>query len=422
MPKTLLVALLALSTACSTGKIGGDSGTVGSDGGATGSDGGGDGGSATAEDWCGVLSIINSQCLSCHSAGARLGDLDLETDPHGTLVSGASSYPGRTLVVPGNSAESFLVIKLEGTQAAGEGDSMPPGSPLSSADIDVVRTWIDNGASDSCSGGGDTGATGTYHPDGYADPTVHGMEAKLHEQTCTDCHGADLAGAGDVPSCDTCHDDGWRTNCTFCHGGIEDSTGAPPEDIDDGTSDAAFGAHPRHVQTNTHAAFDCTQCHVKPTDVLSSGHLFDSTAAQAEVDFSSSLSSRASWSSGAMSCSNLYCHGNGRADNGSVSISDAPLSCHSCHPDASSSSSTISSMSGAHRKHVVSEGVRCEACHADTIDASNTVIGPALHVNGTPDVAISSDYPSISYRSSSNSCTGNCHGEGHENENWYDDR
>ncbi len=420
MQRTLFVSLLALSTACSTGKIGGDTGAVGSGGDAGGSGSGSDGG-AVSEDWCGVQSIINTQCLSCHSASAKLGDLDLETDPHGTLVGGGSAYAGRTLVVAGNSAESFLINKLEGSQAAGEGDIMPPGSALSSSDVDVVRAWIDNGASDSCTGGSDTGSTGAYHPDGYADPTVHGMEAKLHDQTCTDCHGADLAGSGGVPSCDTCHEDGWRTNCTYCHGGIEDSTGAPPEDIDDGTIDVAFGAHPRHVQTNNHAAFDCTQCHVKPTDVLSSGHLFDSTAAQAEVNFTSSLSSRGTWSSGGMSCNNLYCHGNGRTDNGSVNVSDAPLSCKSCHPDATSSSSDISSMSGTHRKHVVSEGVSCDACHADTIDATNTVIAPSLHVNGTPDIAISSAYSTITYRSSSNTCNGSCHGEGHNNENWYDD-
>ena len=34
-------------------------------------------------------------------------------------------------------------------------------------------------------------------------------------------------------SCDDCHDEGWRTDCVFCHGGVDDTTGAPPEDIRD---------------------------------------------------------------------------------------------------------------------------------------------------------------------------------------------
>jgi len=42
--------------------------------------------------------------------------------------------------------------------------------------------------------GGDASSGGRYHPSDFADPTVHPLEAKLHVQTCTDCHGETLDG------------------------------------------------------------------------------------------------------------------------------------------------------------------------------------------------------------------------------------
>jgi hypothetical protein len=38
------------------------------------------------DGWCGVRSVFNNTCVSCHSAGAALGGLDLETDPHAAIV------------------------------------------------------------------------------------------------------------------------------------------------------------------------------------------------------------------------------------------------------------------------------------------------------------------------------------------------
>lgn len=264
--------------------------------------------------------------------------------------------------------------------------------------------------------GGDTDSR--YHPDGWSDPTVHGMEAKHQDQACTSCHGADLTGIGDALSCDTCHTagtDAWRTDCTFCHGGENDSTGAPPEGIDNETdeSELTFPAHTAHVQaTSLHVAFDCVQCHVKPTDVLSDGHLFvgDTTPAVADLTFVAGLSQSAAWDGGG--CSNLYCHGNGQGDNGAVEAT-ASVECGDCHAVAGSGESALERMSGEHDEHV-EEGVRCAECHGEVVDASNAITDVSLHVDGSVSVAL----PGEVTRDGSGRCTGSCHGEGHSSESW----
>lgn len=408
MPRTLiLLSVLSLAgcddTIFSNGHKGG------------GGDGGADGGSTLSdESWCAVLQIIQADCLACHAATYPSGGLDLQTDPHAALVGVASpTYAGQTLVVAGDPDASFLVAKVSGTQTADQGGIMPPPDGLSSKRVEAIRAWISEGAPSTCDEPTDTGGTGSYHPEGYVDPSQHSMEAKLHEQTCTDCHGADLTGGAGL-SCDTCHVPTWRTDCTFCHGGLDNSTGAPPESIRDEEVDTAFGAHTRHVEQNTHAAFDCTQCHVKPTSVTSSGHFLDSTPAEAEVTFTAGLSSAASWSSSAKSCSNLYCHGNGQGNNGSVTVADAPLSCDSCHPDQTSGRDAWDRMSGSHEDHL-REGVTCQECHNDTTTNGTSIATPSLHVNGDPDIAFSGSGIS---RNSAGACTGTCHSVSHSYDTW----
>jgi len=270
----------------------------------------------------------------------------------------------------------------------------------------------DSGAPNDGGSPGDGGSATTYHPAGFADPTVHGIEAKMAVQDCKSCHGADLSGNGSALSCDSCHTEGWRTSCTFCHGGGDNSTGAPPEDIDDSMSDATFGAHTKHVTQTIHGAFDCTECHVKPTDVLSDGHLWDGTAGVAEVDLSGGLSHAGSWNHDGMTCANMYCHGNGQGNNGTVTAGDGPLSCHSCHADMTTSGSW-SSMSGEHRKHL-RKGFKCSACHQDTVDSGSNIISAAKHVNGQADVVF--ETTDITYNGST--CNGRCHNENHSNRHW----
>lgn len=260
--------------------------------------------------------------------------------------------------------------------------------------------------------GGDGGTTAPYHPEGYDRSDVHGHAAKFQEEACLDCHGADLAGGSSGVACDACHGGGWDSDCTFCHGGSDNGTGAPPEGIDDVDDDAAFGQHGVHVEAGNHAPFSCDNCHAQPADCLSPGHVLvgDDSPGAAEVSFSGGLSPEASWSGAG--CSNLYCHGDGAGNLGTVSLSDE-VTCGGCHPvEASWWTGGWLFMGGEHVKHLW-EGILCADCHADTVSAGDLIDDPAMHVNGRLDVALPEG---IAW--SGGSCTGECHGEQHDGRGW----
>ncbi len=250
--------------------------------------------------------------------------------------------------------------------------------------------------------------TGTVHPAGYAVSTVHGIEAKLQTQACTGCHGEDLTGGTAQVSCDSCHTSGWRTDCTFCHGGTENSTGAPPEDIDDAVTDVSFPEHGAHVTETIHTAFDCVQCHTRPTDILSPGHIFvgDTTGGAAEMDFLGGLSPAGTYSTSS-GCDNLYCHGNGQAGNAGDARTGDTSSCSMCHGDANSGRS----LSGQHGEHV--GRYECEECHSLTVSGNTTIATPVNHVNGVRDLALPAGITFDNGR-----CDGACHGEDHRGRNW----
>ena len=132
---------------------------------------------------------------------------------------------------------------------------------------------------------------GGGHPAGWIEPDQHGLAALQENlQPCATCHVGfgSVGGGGAGTSCDACHADpslygtyaggpypqhaDWKTECTFCHGGRGNTTGAPPRNTHvissdlttaQATTDATIGAHASHV-TAAHGvslAFDCTACH-----------------------------------------------------------------------------------------------------------------------------------------------------------------
>jgi hypothetical protein len=50
------------------------------------------------------------------------------------------------LVKPGAPDQSYLVFKLQGSGSCFQGSRMPKSAPLSTAEIQLVRDWIANGA------------------------------------------------------------------------------------------------------------------------------------------------------------------------------------------------------------------------------------------------------------------------------------
>lgn len=358
------------------------------------------------EPWCQTQRVFYEECSTCH--GNVTPRLEGVKAYEGLINVESMEYPGQVYVVPGQPSASFVYQKVTGEHGE-HGEPMPLGSDgLDSASARVIFDWIKVGAPIECESTVEKGPAKPYHPQGWVDRTVHGPAAKFQEEPCTECHGDELRGGPVGVSCDACHESGWRDDCTFCHGGEENNTGAPPRDISNETevSLLSFQSHTRHVTTNWSEGFDCIQCHTKPTDVLSLGHIFigDSTPAEAEVNFAQGLSAAASYD-GNGACSNLYCHGNGQGDNGSALHTMTDLSCSSCHPDGSSGRDDWKTMSGEHEEHL-RRGAVCSQCHGATVDATQNIIDPALHVNGS--VQIQPEAPVV-WDVTAKSCTGECH-------------
>lgn len=349
-------------------------------------------------------------CESCHAgSGSASADLSEMTGLHGFHVaSGAgcqdchesTTSDGFTISTP-----SLHINGQRDLQFSAAGFTYDQGTQSCTGTCHgyphAERPWIGTGE--------------RFHPSGFASPDVHSPEMELQRMDCRSCHGADLTG-GSGPSCDSCHSAGWRSDCVFCHGAGDTLTGAPPRDLGslDLSVSLSFRAHTAHVTQGISQAFDCLQCHIKPTNVLSVEHAFDDTPGSAEVGFAMGLSAAGVYD-GAGSCSSLYCHGNGLGNNGTAVDGSTPMQCNSCHPDMTSGESAWGSMSGEHRKHL-QENYTCGNCHLDVTDDGASIRGPLLHVDGAVQIRFTDTR--ITYNPNTDRCSGNCHGENHQSEDW----
>jgi len=271
---------------------------------------------------------------------------------------------------------------------------------------------------------------GHFHPVGYADAKIHGRDLKWQITDCRTCHGQDLnggaVGAGGAGttiapnSCDTCHQAGWRTNCTYCHG-TTGGNGAPPRDLD-GQLDPkriSFPGHPAHTSGRLSAPFDCSNCHRKPTDVLTPYHVFDASPRRAENNLTGGLSTVGVYDPVLGRCTNLYCHGTGRGSSGTVSkLALGPLACNACHADMTNQQQWPT-MSARHLKHLVQGSVDCTHCHNQTVSGAASVLADkSVHVNGKVEIAFNTDASNMTYNAGNKTCTGNCHSEQHNARSW----
>jgi uncharacterized membrane protein len=96
--------------------------------------------SATSVDFSkDVLPILRENCYVCHSGDRPKGGLHL--DNREMALKGGSS--GRA-IVPGNAGQSRLVRRITGMDGKVQ---MPLGrQPLTAAQIDIIKSWIDQGA------------------------------------------------------------------------------------------------------------------------------------------------------------------------------------------------------------------------------------------------------------------------------------
>jgi len=171
-------------------------------------------------DFCAVKTIIGDDCLGCHSAVARLGDYDLETDPYAALV--AIGYYGVAPVLPGDPEGSLFYQKVTDTQPSDGslGGVMPQGTAgLSEEAAGIIYDWIAAGAEEECGGGTtDGGGTDSGGTDGG------GTDGGGTDSGGTDGGGTD---SGGTDSGTTVPDDGSQEycevleiieeNCVSCH-------------------------------------------------------------------------------------------------------------------------------------------------------------------------------------------------------------
>jgi ankyrin repeat protein len=84
-----------------------------------------------------VLPLLKEQCVGCHGPSQQMNGLRL--DRRSAAMRGGTI----TVLVPGSSGMSRLYLKLVGTQY---GQQMPPTGRLSEREIEILKTWIDQGA------------------------------------------------------------------------------------------------------------------------------------------------------------------------------------------------------------------------------------------------------------------------------------
>lgn len=91
-----------------------------------------------------VQPILKANCLACHQqGGAGLEASGFSMESYADLMKGTKFGP---MVIAGDAEGSNLVVLMEGR--ADPSISMPHGDlePVSKADIQTIRRWIDQGA------------------------------------------------------------------------------------------------------------------------------------------------------------------------------------------------------------------------------------------------------------------------------------
>jgi len=96
-----------------------------------------------------VQSILDANCVSCHSGARPSRGLDLVNVKAAVGVA-AAGCPGKLRIAPGQAAHSYLVDKILGAAQDGgcfSGSQMPLNKPsLASSDIAIISAWINAGA------------------------------------------------------------------------------------------------------------------------------------------------------------------------------------------------------------------------------------------------------------------------------------
>ena len=109
-----------------------------------------------------IIPILDKFCATseCHATEEKNLGITLKiAEPaaiYAELKKDSPTAKGTPFVTPGDPKKSFLQAKIDGTQAefetscllVGCGETMPPGSKLTTSQRDAFRAWITAGAKD----------------------------------------------------------------------------------------------------------------------------------------------------------------------------------------------------------------------------------------------------------------------------------
>src|SRR5690349_18101795 len=90
-----------------------------------------------------VLPVLSTRCFHCHGPDEKAREAKLRLDMREDALR---DRDGLQAIVPGNSKKSEIIERVTTTD---EDDIMPPkkhDKPLTAAEVDVLKRWIDAGA------------------------------------------------------------------------------------------------------------------------------------------------------------------------------------------------------------------------------------------------------------------------------------
>ena len=102
---------------------------------------------------------ILERCFQCHGEGVQMGDLDLHN--RAAMMKGGSSG---AVVVPGNADGSILYQRVAGKVAPIM--PMKPVAPLNAKELEIIKSWINDGAKWESGNAAPTAAAATASPYG----------------------------------------------------------------------------------------------------------------------------------------------------------------------------------------------------------------------------------------------------------------
>jgi mono/diheme cytochrome c family protein len=133
-----------------------------------------------------IRPIFEAHCIKCH--GPEKPQAGLRLDSEAAVLRGSIS--GK-IVVAGRGAESLLVKRLLGSNGV---PPMPLGSdPLHKNQIDIVRTWIDQMASEPGDGGTEVRANDANTGEAPVAPIDFATQIQpIFDDNCVRCHGPNV--------------------------------------------------------------------------------------------------------------------------------------------------------------------------------------------------------------------------------------